>query len=569
MVTGSGTSSDPYILTSLSDLALIGTTGYALTAYYQLGCDIDASTTQESSYNSGAGFTPIGSSSSPFTGNFNGNSHSIRGLYINRASTDDVGLFSALGSGASVHDLTINGTIIGQNHVGSIAGDVNYTVSIVNCNFNGTITGTGYVGGIIGLGNPMDYTITITNCTPKGTITATADYVGGVIGFGIMDGRWIVSNIYIENNTLTINSSNSNYVGGLAGRLDVPTVSNCYINTDITGLTYVGGLVGFNQYSRSSSSYTNCYFNGNVSGTNYVGGLIGDINPWGNGHIITISQCYTIGIVTGTSYVGGFVGRIEQAGSTKLTDCFSTAEVTATGANVGGFVGYAQAAQMTRCYCIGKVTGGSSVGGFVGTDGGYSSSATDCFWDTETSGQTVSVFGTGKTTVQMKTRATYTDFDFTTTPVWVIDSSKNNGYPYLYGTPLPVIPSVIITASPISSVTSVKIPQLLFNGAIIIYAPTITSKTSIITPTILIKSPVTINAPSISSKALIKVPLLQSKVKVPPLKSTTTISPPIIAFLMEVKAGVTYNPDAIEDLQRDGLPVKISFNLTVGGEKYE
>jgi len=67
-------------------------------------------------------------------------------------------------------------------------------------------------------------------------------------------------------------------------------------------------------------------------------------------------------------------------------------------------------------------------GGFCG----YTSDdekITDCFWDTETSGKSSSDGGTGKTTSEMKTKSTFTAWDFDTTPVWTIE--PGNSYPYL------------------------------------------------------------------------------------------------------------------------------------------
>jgi hypothetical protein len=63
-------------------------------------------------------------------------------------------------------------------------------------------------------------------------------------------------------------------------------------------------------------------------------------------------------------------------------------------------------------------TAGSNIGGFNGLLG-VGSLITGCYWDTDTSGQATSDDGgTGKTTAQMKTKTTYSGWDFTT--VWDI-----------------------------------------------------------------------------------------------------------------------------------------------------
>ena len=106
------------------------------------------------------------------------------------------------------------------------------------------------------------------------------------------------------------------------------------------------------------------------------------------------------------------------------------------------------------------------------------------------------------------------------------------------------------------------------NG-LVISTPPIQSILTIITPQIALGGGVRITAPPIGLTSSINIPISRAIISSPPITAVSSIIPPVIAFLMEVKAGVTYNPDAIDDLRRDGLPVKISFNLMVGGEKYE
>jgi len=90
---------------------------------------------------------------------------------------------------------------------------------------------------------------------------------------------------------------------------------------------------------------------------------------------------------------------------------------------------------ISRSYSTGSVSGTTNVGGLLGDDVGtvYLS-----FWDTETSGQTDSDGGTGKTTDEMQMASTFTDakWDFTT-PVWTIDEGID--YPRLWWEIVPVL----------------------------------------------------------------------------------------------------------------------------------
>jgi hypothetical protein len=88
--TGTGTVGDPFIVRDVFDLQMMNQNMYA---YYQLAGDFNASST--SGWNSGAGFVPIGTSSSPFYGSLDGtaNQYTITGLTINTTTLGYVGLF--------------------------------------------------------------------------------------------------------------------------------------------------------------------------------------------------------------------------------------------------------------------------------------------------------------------------------------------------------------------------------------------------------------------------------------------------------------------------------------------
>jgi hypothetical protein len=104
-----------------------------LTADYYLANDIDCSCT--SGWNGGAGFEPIGNYSNEFTGTFDGKGYKITNLYINRSTTDYVGLFGFTGSGSEIKD-------VGLEEV-NVSGDL-YVGGLVGYNRGGTITNSYY-----------------------------------------------------------------------------------------------------------------------------------------------------------------------------------------------------------------------------------------------------------------------------------------------------------------------------------------------------------------------------------------------------------------------------------------
>jgi len=85
---------------------------------------------------------------------------------------------------------------------------------------------------------------------------------------------------------------------------------------------------------------------------------------------------------------------------------------------------------VTHCYSTGSPSGVANVGGFCGRLSG--ASIIDSFWDTETSGTATSDGGTGRTTMQMKRRATFTVAGWDFLKIWSI-SACNDRYPCLLG----------------------------------------------------------------------------------------------------------------------------------------
>ena len=172
---------------------------------------------------------------------------------------------------------------------------------------------------------------------------------------GIFDGNgYKVKNLYI-------NRANEDYQG-LFGYSEQPTFSNLGIeNANIITHGISGGLVG----RGNSSTITNCYSTGNITTQGISGGLVG------NGKSSTITNCYSSGNVTGQSTSGGLAGN---GYSSTITNCYSTCNVVMSGknGNVGGLVGNGNSSTITNCYSTGDVSSivtnviGNHVGGLVG-----------------------------------------------------------------------------------------------------------------------------------------------------------------------------------------------------------
>ncbi len=162
------------------------------------------------------------------------------------------------------------------------------------------------------------------------------------------------------------------------------------VDVTVTGYYYVGGLVGFN-----NGLVTNSYSTGNVSGTvGMVGGLVGKNS--GN-----LSKSYSTAYVNGMVNAGGLVGDNWDG---TVSDSYSTGRVAGYSC-VGGLVAYNNRGDVANSYSTGSVIGNEEVGGLVGRNN--DGTVGDSLWNTETSGQTTSNGGTGKTTVEMRDLATF------------------------------------------------------------------------------------------------------------------------------------------------------------------
>lgn len=137
---------------AVNDCLLISTVGELqniqnnLNGNYMLKGDIDASTTK--SWNSSAGFKPIGDAKNSFAGVFDGMGYAINDLYINRASDDYVGLFGVVGRDGVLKNFTLTGAITGHRETGAITGRNEGSISHVNN--EAKVFGQSTVGGIVG-----------------------------------------------------------------------------------------------------------------------------------------------------------------------------------------------------------------------------------------------------------------------------------------------------------------------------------------------------------------------------------------------------------------------------------
>ena len=177
---GKGTSAEPYIITTASELDEVRNDP---TAYYKLGNDIDLTPYLEAGYNEGNGWFPIGDSVSKFQGNFDGANHKITGLWISSTPDEYIGLFGVISSNGQVENLGVeisNAGISGLAEVGGLAGENDGTIT--NCYTTGggitaSFLSNDNAGGFVGLN-----TGSITKCYAKNNVSGEGGILGGLVG---------------------------------------------------------------------------------------------------------------------------------------------------------------------------------------------------------------------------------------------------------------------------------------------------------------------------------------------------------------------------------------------------
>lgn len=284
--TGSGTEADPYCIESLSDLELLrdkanaGEVGAG--EWFRLYADINMSLR----YGPGRGedgadqsWTPIGTSDHPFSGIFDGNGHTVTGLYIH-VEQGSQALFGRIDKSGTVKNISVEGSVTSVNgilihdYTAGVAA-INYG-TVENCHSDVSVSGRSYAGGVVGSNRG-----TIRNCSNRGAVTGA-------------------------------NYTNYNYyVGGIVGENLDGSVENCYNTGSVSGTKAVGGVVGRNY---SNGKVKNCFNTGAITGTKNcvgVGGIVGDNENGGTGEHVSVENCFNTGTVTGGEggrYIGGAIG---------------------------------------------------------------------------------------------------------------------------------------------------------------------------------------------------------------------------------------------------------------------
>ena len=282
-------------------------------------------------------WTPIGTSHNIcYAGIFDGQNHTVSGLYYNDPAASYIGLFGYVYGGTVTNTGIENSYLSGSLQVGAIAG-YSWSATITNCYNAGTVVGceSEYAGGIGGVVGSTYGSNTVSDCYNSGTVTSVAGSVGGIVGY--CGNQTSTAEIVTRCYNIGSVSGTECSTGGVVGMIrNKATISYCYnagtvTHTGTGGAYYgTGGITGL--IHDSVGSVTNCVSYGSVSGKLFVGAIVGEFRSgtikncyYANGSAVNGSGMIQNG--TGTKYSGT---QSDTAGRTigKKADAFTSGEVT-------------------------------------------------------------------------------------------------------------------------------------------------------------------------------------------------------------------------------------------------
>ncbi|MCR9103311.1 MAG: hypothetical protein NXI25_25405, partial [bacterium] len=229
---GMGTPGDPYQIATAADLIQLSGRSQDWDKDFIQTADIDFGTDETAVDWDGdgsadgigtAGFSGIGESTqNGFTGNYNGQGHTISNLFVNQAGdVSNYGMFRVLVTGGSVSQLgLLDVDITAARLVGALVG----------FNFGGEVSSCYSTGSV----------------NSNGANSFSTAYVGGLIGSNAGN---LVENSY---STCSVDAGSKQSAGGLIGALSGGVVYNCYSVGSVSGAGELGGFIGYAQGGNSN-----------------------------------------------------------------------------------------------------------------------------------------------------------------------------------------------------------------------------------------------------------------------------------------------------------------------------
>ncbi|MCR5136831.1 MAG: hypothetical protein K6C12_07010 [Oscillospiraceae bacterium] len=323
-------------------------------------------------------WVPIGVKSA-FKGTFDGNQHSISGLYLSADVSDSnahygeaYGLFGenqgTIRNLSLTHScLIISGSIA---PLGGIAGDNALEGALIeNCTVDAVlICRNGKSGGLVGYNSGL-----VSNCHFLGSIRELQDngntYLGGIVGYNsgeIADCR---------NEGMVTAPDGSSSIGGIAGGHFGGVITACSNVGEIDGGREAGGIVGSMFLNAGGGALedtvcevSHCVNEGSVrTKADAAGGIAGDVTNHHSKYSLRIADCQNSGTIISGKQTGGIAGLTTVLGPVACSGCENHADLT--GMTVSGILAsvyyHYGSLSVTDCSNSGELTASLYAGGII------------------------------------------------------------------------------------------------------------------------------------------------------------------------------------------------------------
>ena len=284
-------------------------------------------------------WTPIGKSdNAPFTGHFDGDGHTISGLFVNTNGRFN-GLFGYCS--CTIKNLNIeNSWVRGAESSGAVVGAIEGGSVLKNITVKANVHSTyENAGGIVGLASGGTVPAKIEGVESYGKIYSQY-FSGGILGLGSF------TEIKDAKNYANVGGLRS--LGGIVGGLHTSALTSKTENLgNVSGQQNVGGIVGFHVETGTVENSKN---SGKVSGNYAVGGIIGDSRS------MTIRRVANTVEISGGSRTGGIAGTAENL---KMEDVYNTGDIACT-EYAGGIIGLNRDGVTRNAYTTGRLTSSPS-----------------------------------------------------------------------------------------------------------------------------------------------------------------------------------------------------------------
>ena len=357
--------------------------------YFKQACDING---WRMSFNANVsrGWTPIGAYyTTPFCSTFDGDGHSIKGLYINRSETIVVGLFGFT-YGACIRNVNIvEASLLGDFGVGGIVaiatsnelspkGTFMENCTVTDSDINGATDSFG-VGGLVGVVDQFA-SINMYQCRSIDNTIAATSNAGGIVGAGSRL-SCVAANM-CENSSSVRSDYNS--AGGIVAVCDTLIAGSC-INTG-----YIYGSTKFTEFDEEQmrnglgtggiaggtgiALVMACENHQEVVGVEGVGGIIGSSRVSGNiteddeellYNDVILLHCSNTANISGERLIAGMCGESQFT----AYGCLNEGHITASGEYASGIVAAGATACVYNSINAGNISSDKYAAGMVAVTG--------------------------------------------------------------------------------------------------------------------------------------------------------------------------------------------------------